>query len=69
MGFMCIVFDAGIDLENCLVQFAEMLKKTEEHRLRAIQMRRVVMSSVCPAPRGSSAFFDSGDFVAQCSNR
>lgn len=31
MGFMCIVFDAGIDLENCLVQFTKMLKKIEEH--------------------------------------
>lgn len=61
---MCIVFDAGIDLENCLVQFTEMLKKIEKHRLCGIQM------SCCDgnngqALGGSAIFFDSSDYLLQ----
>lgn len=34
-----LFFDAGIDLEKCLVQFNKKLKKMEGNCLRAIQMR------------------------------
>lgn len=64
---MCIVFDAGIDLENCLVQFTKMLKKIEERRLHGIQMSCCAEHNV-RALGGSSTFSDSDDFRGQCNN-
>ena len=51
-------FDAGIDLENCLVQFTEMLMKIEERWLCPIQMS-FVTNTMCEHHRRSSPLFFS----------
>lgn len=61
LGFVCIVFDAGIDLENCLVQFTKMLKKIEEHWVCGIQMPRCDAHNV-RALGGSSTFLTAMTF-------